>query len=111
MERPNAACFIMFHGYTVLRTGIVIGKKGSPIKTVKRDRRGGGYDLCVNLCYNGAKKKWTLSRLVAACFLGPVDGYQINHKDRNPLNNNLDNLERVTASENQNHWRQSDEKT
>lgn len=87
--------YIMFHGYKIYRTGIVIGKKGAEIKTTKRHRRGGGYDLCVKLYYNGKTRKWTLQRLIAACFLGPIDGYEINHKDRNPLNNNLLNLEHI----------------
>lgn len=82
-----------------------MGKKGEPLKTVTRDRRGGGHDVCVNLYYRGKKKKWTLQRLVAACFLGPIDGYEINHKDRNPTNNCVDNLERLTPSQNQHHWR------
>lgn len=105
MERPNPASFIMFHGYTIFRHGVVYGKKGNQLKTTMRSRRGGGYDLCIQLSYRGMKKKWTLSRLIAACFLGPVHGYEINHKDRNPLNNHIDNLERVTPSENQKHWR------
>lgn len=97
--------FIYFHGYKVFRTGKVLGKNGNLLKTQLRERRGGGQDVCVRLYCNGIKKKWTLGRLIAACFLGPIDGYEINHKDRNPLNNHVDNLERVTASENQRHWR------
>ena len=65
----------------------------------------GGFDFYVSLYYQGKPKKWTLQRLVAACFLGPIDGYQINHKDRDPTNNHVDNLERMTPSENQLHWR------
>ena len=47
-------------------------------------------------------------RLVAEAFIGPCpDGYQINHKDGNPSNNSVENLEYVTAKENQQHsWRE-----
>ena len=96
---------VMFHGYTIRRCGTVIGKMGKPLKTELRERRGGRHDVCVRLFYNDKPKKWTLQRLVAACFIGPIEGYQINHKDRDTLNNNVENLERVTASQNQRHWR------
>lgn len=108
-ENPCKRPFVMFHGYKVLRSSVIIGKKGSVLKTELRPRRGGGADLCVRLYYRGKQKKWTLSRLVAACFLGPIDGYEINHKDRDPMNCHADNLERTTPSQNQKHWR-NDEK-
>lgn len=106
-EWPCERESIYFHGYRVYRDGTVIGKKGQPIKPQERKRRGNKdkTDLTVKLFYNGESHKWTLQRLVASCFLGPVHGYEINHKDRNPHNCNVYNLERVTASENQNHWR------
>lgn len=103
--QPKNPQTVKFHGYTVYRDGTVLGKKGKPLSTELRARRGDKFDVCVRLCYNGKKQKWTLQRLVAACFLGPIDGYQINHKDRDTINNHVDNLERVTASENQLHWR------
>lgn len=109
MKEPNDLLCerygIFFHGYNILRSGVVLGKKGLPLKTEKRDRRGGGFDLCVRLYYRGKQKKWTLQRLMAACFLGPIDGYEINHKDRDPTNNHITNLERLTPSQNQKHWR------
>lgn len=108
-ENEECSCkkYVDFHGYHVLRNGYVIGKTGKILKTEKRARRGndGKYDLCVRLYYRGKHKKWTVQRLVAACFLGPIDGYEINHKDRDPTNNHVINLERVTPSENQRHWR------
>ena len=51
-----------------------------------------------------AGKRFTIHRLVALTFIGPrPDGYQINHKDGNKLNNHVDNLEYCTPSENQKH--------
>ena len=94
-----------FHGYSVVENGVVLGKNGKPIKTQLRERNGGKKDVVVRLHINGKSVKFTLSRLVVACFQGPVYGYEVNHKDRNPLNNNNSNLERMTPSENQKHWR------
>jgi hypothetical protein len=108
MENRCTREFIIFHGYAIYRDGTVLGKKGKPLRKEKRERRGGGYDLCVRLYYRGKSKKWTLQRLIAACFLGPIDGYEINHIDRDTTNNHIDNLERLTPSQNQNHWRKDE---
>ena len=43
-------------------------------------------------------------RLIYEAFYGRIpEGYQINHKDGNKRNNNLDNMELVTNSENTQH--------
>jgi len=44
-------------------------------------------------------------RLVAFAFLGepPIDKNEVNHKDGNPLNNNVENLEWCSRGENQLH--------
>ena len=94
-----------FHGYTILEDSTILSKSGTPLKKYLRERKGGKFDHTVYLYYNNSRKKWTVQRLISACFEGPIDGYQINHKDRNTLNNHADNLERMTASENQLHWR------
>lgn len=58
-----------FHGYIIHWDGTVYSKtKNKPMKLSKRDRRGGGYDLCVTLSYNKCATKWTLQRLIASCF-------------------------------------------
>ena len=63
-----------------------------------------GYEY-VHLCNGKAKTKLLrVHRLVAEAFIpNPNDLPQVNHKDGNKLNNNVDNLEWVTASENQKH--------
>ena len=51
-------------------------------------------------------KRISIHRIVARVFLKNYDEkLQVNHKDGNKLNNNVDNLEMVTASENQIHSR------
>ena len=94
-----------YHDYYIKRTGQIYNKHGHLMKRQLRDRRGGKQDLTVKLRINGKSEKFTVSRLVAACFIGPVYGLQVNHKDRDPLNVHVDNLEVGTASENQKHWR------
>ena len=98
-----------FHGYTVIHTGVVLGKNDLPLTLVKRERRGGGFDWCVRLSYNGKQKKWTLSRLMGSCFLGNIDGMEMNHDDRNPSNCNIFNMNIDTRSANQKHWREDEQ--
>lgn len=59
----------------------------------------------VVLCVTGMpKKSKSVHGLIAATFLGPRPyKYEINHKDGNPLNNAVDNLEYVTSSQNKKH--------
>lgn len=58
----------------------------------------------VGLYINGTKRKYAVHRLVASAFCpGECDGLQVNHKDGNKQNNNADNLEWITARENQLH--------
>ena len=59
-----------------------------------------GYKLA-SLCRNGKSKRVLLHRLVAKAFLpNPNNLLQINHIDGNKQNNNVNNLEWVTAQEN-----------
>jgi hypothetical protein len=56
--------------------------------------------------YNQGKVRTGVHRLVALTFIpNPEDKPQINHKDGNKENNNLNNLEWVTCSENNLHRR------
>lgn len=57
-----------------------------------------GYHV-VNFSESGKIKLQYVHRLVAAAFFGP-SVLQINHKDLNRINNNIDNLEYVTVFEN-----------
>lgn len=50
---------------------------------------------------NGKRKNLTVHRLVAIAFLdNPENLPEVNHKDENHLNNNVDNLEWVTTKDN-----------
>lgn len=58
---------------------------------------------CVCLS-NGSSKQYNIHRLVAEAFLSnPQKKPTVNHKDGNPKNNNVDNLEWATYSENNAH--------
>ena len=62
-----------------------------------------GY-LLVNLCKDGKVKKFTVHRLVAEAFIdNPYNLPQVNHRDENKLNNNVDNLEWCTNEYNINY--------
>lgn len=80
-------------------------------KYTKKDRilipeitsKGLGY-YRVLLCKNSIITKFLIHRLVAKAFIpNPENKPQVNHRDGNKLNNNVENLEWVTASENVQH--------
>lgn len=60
-----------------------------------------GY-YCVQIA---GKKNARVHRLVAAAFLGPSHGMEVNHKDGNKLNNRLSNLEYCSKQDNLKHAR------
>lgn len=60
--------------------------------------------LSLSLYLNGVKKNFLYHRVLAETFIpNPNNLPQINHKDGNPLNNSLDNLEWCTAKDNNIH--------
>lgn len=62
-----------------------------------------GY-LKIRLSKDNKMKNYLVHRLVAETFIpNPENKSQVNHKDGNKLNNNVDNLEWTTRSENVNH--------
>lgn len=62
----------------------------------------------VNLSYQNRTKKFFVHRLVmlAFCPIENSDKMQVNHKDGNPLNNRLENLEWMTSEENHRHYKE-----
>lgn len=68
-----------------------------------------GY-LRIPLSKDGKTTKFLVHRLVANAFIknnDPVNKSQVNHKDENPLNNNINNLEWSTPKENSNYGTRS----
>ena len=64
---------------------------------------GNGY-LHVCLCKNGNKEYKRIHRLVAEAFIPNPNGYPtVNHKDENPENNKVENLEWCTQLDNVRH--------
>lgn len=60
--------------------------------------------ILIDLSKDGVRKRMTLHRLVAQAFIPNPEGLpQINHKDGNPKNCCVDNLEWCTASYNMKH--------
>ena len=65
--------------------------------------RNNGYKR-VTLFKNGKSKNISIHRLVAIAFIpNPNDLPQVNHKDENKLNNNVDNLEWCSSKYNANY--------
>jgi hypothetical protein len=84
----------------VMRTQTPTGKPRQRILSSETS----AFYLQVHLCAKGNKKVIAVHILVALAFLGErPEGMEINHRDRNTLNNYATNLEYVTSSENKRH--------
>lgn len=75
-------------------------KKG---RILAQNTQNGGY-LVVSISVNAKRKICTVHRLVACAFIGnPNNCRDVNHKDGNKKNNNVENLEWVEHGENIKH--------
>ena len=73
-------------------------------KNIKPHTNGNSRYLRAALCNNGKIKYENLHRLVAKAFIpNPQNKPEVNHKDENPSNNFIDNLEWMTSKENSNY--------
>ena len=91
--------------YQVSNLGEIKSLSNSQNRKEKRLRKNinNGY-YCVYLYKNNKKKSFTIHRLVAITFIPNPDNFsQVNHKDKNKLNNCADNLEWCTAKYNINY--------
>lgn len=89
-----------FPNYIVSSDGKVYNKKG---KELHPNNRHLGYKS-VTLCKNGEKYTKSIHRLVAIAFIpNPLNYPFVNHKDENPANNDVSNLEWCTAEYNNNY--------
>lgn len=90
--------------YRISPKGFVVSLKKTP-RILKSAGCGYGkrYQF-VALCSKGLSKAHYVHRLVASAFLPNPEGKpEVNHKDGNPRNNALENLEWATAQENSAH--------
>lgn len=88
-----------YPNYYISKSGKVLSIKGRP-KLLKPSKNDKGY-LQIQLFKNGKRKIMYIHRIVAITFIPNPNNYPIiNHKDENPLNNNLNNLEWCTQSYN-----------
>lgn len=72
-------------------------------RILKGGKDRGGY-LRITLCKNGVTSTKTIHRLVAQAFIpNPENKPEVNHIDENKTNNNVLNLDWMTAKENINH--------
>ena len=85
----------------VRRIGKARGATVGRILAPGTDRR--GYRR-VTLSTDNREQSFLVHRLVAAAFIGPCpEGHEINHRDMDPGNNTMQNLEYVTHAENMQH--------
>ena len=89
--------------YQVSNLGRVKSLHHNKEKILKGSYNSKGYYF-VKLCKNGISKSIFVHRLVAQEFIPNPDNLPIvNHKDENPRNNNVDNLEWCTQKYNANY--------
>lgn len=94
--RPVFGC----PGYFVSRVGEVFSVKQRTVRLLKLRVQWDGH-LRANITVGGRKKGAYVHRLVLESFCGPLSpGLVTRHKDGNPANNDLGNLESGTVSEN-----------
>ncbi len=91
-----------FKDYYITPTGEVFSTKVNPCREKVQTLSRKGYPR-VTLYQDSKTHTIEVHRLMARTFLNVVKGQQINHKDGNKLNNRLENLEVVSASENMLH--------
>ena len=89
--------------YQVSSYGRVKSLKYGKERILKSRVNSYGY-LHLNLCKNGKSYNKKIHRLIAEAFIpNPKNLPEINHKDENKLNNNIDNLEWCTHKYNTNY--------
>lgn len=82
--------------YSVSNLGKIKSKRSGKVLSPHNDSKHKGY-LYVTLNYNEVKKTKQVHRLVAQAFLPNPNNYPcVNHKDENPSNNYVNNLEWCT---------------
>lgn len=89
-----------YPNYTISTIGVVKNKKNQIIKPFLNNK---GY-VMVRLWDSGVSTSKLVHRLVAQAFIPNPDNLpEVNHKDENKVNNDVNNLEWVTREENVRH--------
>lgn len=100
-ELPEAVAWkpvVGFEGlYSVSTNGDIVNNKTG--KQIAKNSTGAGY-IKADLFKDGLRTQTSAHRVVAAAFLGSLEGKEVNHKDGDKTNNKLSNLELVTRQEN-----------
>lgn len=96
--------------------GRVVLDKNGKSKNIKEKLLGQSKSIrgyySVNLTIKGERRAYTVHRLMAKAFIpNPENKPQVNHKDGNKFNNNIQNLEWVTGRENIEHYYKTAKKT
>ena len=87
-----------FNNYSIDKKGNIYSDYSGSLRMLKYSICGAGYKT-IHLYRNKKRYAKMIHRLVAETYLENINE-QVNHIDGNKLNNNLENLEWVTASEN-----------
>lgn len=100
-QKVPITCDPLLKGYEIDTNGTVFGRKGQPLHPSNP-----GHGLLVNFSVAGKSVTRQVHRLVAKQFIpNPSNKPTVNHKDGNPRNNNVDNLEWATQKEQMIHAR------
>ncbi len=87
-------------GYFITKDGKVFSTKRKEIHKMRSTLNNSGY-YSIQFRIYGGFKCYLIHRLVASAYLGePLRGQQVNHKDKDPRNNDVSNLEWVTPEYN-----------
>ena len=106
--KPKGTKHLKYKGkttkYYINKNGDVFNKHGDPIKPFLSSS---GY-LMVSVQINGIRKHMYIHRAVAETFIATIpDNMEVNHINRDKLDNNVFNLEIVTHHENIDHFWES----
>lgn len=85
MELPMSGNYFLLYDGTILQR----------LKTAINEHE----VVVVNLVCLNERKQFKVARLVAGTFIGDVNNMEIHHKDRNRLNNKVENLEILSFDE------------